>query len=88
MKVHFANKFFYPKGGSETVFFQERDFLINNGHKVVDFSMEHPDNLPSEYSDYFSIEDIPKANHTFSTRESSRRLFDTTIKWLLARHET
>lgn len=53
MKVLFANKYFYLKGGSETVFFQERDFLLNNGHKVIDFSMEHPDNLSSEYSDYF-----------------------------------
>ena len=54
MKVLFANKYFYPKGGSETVFFQEREFLINCGHKVIDFSMEHPDNLPSEYYDYFT----------------------------------
>ena len=53
MKILLANKFFYPKGGSETVFFQERDFLINNGHKVIDFSMEHPNNLPSKYSEYF-----------------------------------
>ena len=53
MKILFANKFFFLKGGSETVFFQERDFLINNGHKVIDFSVQHPENLPSEYSDYF-----------------------------------
>ena len=54
MKIFFANKFFYPKGGSETVFFQERKFLLNNGHKVIDFSMEHPDNLFSEHCDYFA----------------------------------
>lgn len=33
--------------------FQERDFLINRGHSVIDFSMQHPDNLSSEYSKYF-----------------------------------
>ena len=53
MKVLFANKFFYPNGGSETVFFQERDYLLKQGISVIDFSMKHPDNLPSEYSDYF-----------------------------------
>ncbi len=53
MNVLLANKFFYLKGGSETVFFQERDFLINNGHRVIDFSMVHLDNFPSDYSDCF-----------------------------------
>ncbi len=53
MNVLLANKFFYLNGGSETVFFQERDFLINNGHRVIDFSMVHPYNFPSDYSEYF-----------------------------------
>jgi len=53
MKILLINKFFYHKGGAETVFFQERDFLKNTGHKVIDFSMHHPENLPSEYADYF-----------------------------------
>jgi len=53
MKILLINKFFYLKGGAETVFFQERDFLKNTGHKVIDFSMHHPENFPSEYSGYF-----------------------------------
>ena len=53
MKILLINKFFYLKGGAETVFFQERDYLKNNGHKVIDFSMQHPDNFPSEYANYF-----------------------------------
>lgn len=40
-------------GGSETVFFQERDFLRSQGHTVVDFSMDHPRNVPSPYAGYF-----------------------------------
>ncbi|MEW6380574.1 MAG: glycosyltransferase family 4 protein [bacterium] len=48
-----ANKFFYLNGGSETVFFQERDFLKQKGFKVIDFSMQHPKNLESEYADFF-----------------------------------
>jgi glycosyltransferase involved in cell wall biosynthesis len=53
MQILLSNKFFNLKGGSETVFFQERNYLKNNGHKVIDFSMQHPENLPSEYSGYF-----------------------------------
>ena len=68
MKILFTNKYFYLKGGSETVFFQERKFLLNNGHKVIDFSMEHPDNLSSEYYDYFA----PSVDYSsaYKTRKS------------------
>ena len=44
-----ANKFFFLNGGSETVMFQERDFLLQNGHEVVDFSMRDARNLPSAF---------------------------------------
>lgn len=53
MKVLIANKFFFKNGGSEVVMFQERDFLRQNGVQVVDFSMEHPRNEPSEFASYF-----------------------------------
>ncbi|MCK9294118.1 MAG: glycosyltransferase family 4 protein [Desulfobulbaceae bacterium] len=57
MKVLLANKFFYMNGGSERVFFQEREFLLKEGSKVMDFSMQDPRNWDSPYSDYF-IENI------------------------------
>lgn len=53
MKLLVANKFFHLNGGSERVFFQERDFLIGKGVKVVDFSMQDPRNLESPYAGYF-----------------------------------
>ncbi|MBU0481321.1 MAG: glycosyltransferase family 4 protein [Proteobacteria bacterium] len=53
MKILFANKFFYQNGGSERVFFQEREFLTGNGVEVIDFSMRDPRNLESPYSEYF-----------------------------------
>lgn len=53
MKVLLANKFFFINGGSETVFFQERDFLLKSGVSVVDFSMADSRNFPSEFSNYF-----------------------------------
>jgi len=53
MKILLANKFFYLNGGSERVFFQERNFLINQGHSVIDFSMNDARNFSSPFSSYF-----------------------------------
>lgn len=78
------------------VFHKSFDDLVKSGKKILfvmpdydraayDFKrifVKHIMKDYTKYSDFFSIEDIPKANHTFSTREASRQLFDTTIKWL------
>lgn len=53
MKVLLANKFFHRNGGSETVLFQERDFLLENGVEVVDFSMKDDRNLESPFAAHF-----------------------------------
>ncbi|GBC60919.1 glycosyltransferase family 1 protein [Desulfonema ishimotonii] len=67
MKILFANKFFFLNGGSERVFFQEREYLLKKGHEVVDFSMDHPDNLASPFSDYFV------SNADYRKRQSGSR---------------
>lgn len=33
--------------------FQERDFLLDSGFDIIDFSMQDPRNLPSAYSEHF-----------------------------------
>ncbi|MCF8069440.1 MAG: glycosyltransferase family 4 protein [Desulfobacterales bacterium] len=53
MKILFANKFFYHKGGSETVLFQERKYLFDRNVSVVDFSMDDQRNVYSEYAGHF-----------------------------------
>jgi glycosyltransferase involved in cell wall biosynthesis len=53
VRVLLANKFFFLNGGSETVFFQERDFLRANGVEVCDLSMQDERNLSSETDSYF-----------------------------------
>lgn len=53
MKILLVNKFFYIKGGAETVYFQERNMLKQAGIEVIDFSMQHEKNFPSDYADYF-----------------------------------
>ncbi len=44
MKVLLANKFFFYKGGAEVSFFGTARVLRANGHEVVFFSMDHPEN--------------------------------------------
>jgi glycosyltransferase involved in cell wall biosynthesis len=53
MKILVANKFFFRNGGSETVMFLEREYLLSAGHAVIDFSMHDDRNEASEYSGYF-----------------------------------
>ena len=53
MRVLLVNKFFYRRGGSETVFFDTAKILEEHGHEVVFFSMNHPENIDSAYSRYF-----------------------------------
>lgn len=65
MNILFCNKFFYINGGSETVFFQERDFMDKIGLKVIDFSMHDARNFSSPYSKFFSPFIDFKSKHTF-----------------------
>jgi glycosyltransferase involved in cell wall biosynthesis len=53
MKILFVNKFFFIKGGAETVYFQERDAMLQAGYQVVDFSMQHAENKPSPWEEFF-----------------------------------
>ncbi len=53
MKIIFLNNFFYLRGGSERVMFQEIELLKEKGHEVAVFSQRFEQNLASDYSDYF-----------------------------------
>lgn len=56
MNILQANKFFYARGGAETVLFETIDGLRARDHHVAEFAMHHPKNLPSDYSSYFASE--------------------------------
>ena len=47
------NKFFFIKGGAERYFFELKSILESRGHEVIPFSMKHPRNEASEYTDFF-----------------------------------
>lgn len=53
MKILEINVYNYKSGGSQTVFFNTISGLKEAGHEVVTFSLKWPENLPSEFSDYF-----------------------------------
>lgn len=86
MRILQAHKFFYHRGGAETVFFQTIDALRARGHEVAEFSMQKKDNMPSDYSAYFAPE-LPELSqqqdfftsakiffHLFKSREIERKL--------------
>jgi glycosyltransferase involved in cell wall biosynthesis len=53
MKILMSDKFYFVMGGAERYFFDLQAVLEANGHTVIPFSMEHPDNFPTPYSRYF-----------------------------------
>ena len=53
MRVLLANKFFYRRGGSETVFFDTLDLLTESGNVVAPFAMQAPENEPTDWDRHF-----------------------------------
>jgi glycosyltransferase involved in cell wall biosynthesis len=55
LKIAIVNKFFYLKGGQDTVAIEEMQLLEKAGHEVAFFSMKHPNN-PKNYKweEYFA----------------------------------
>lgn len=62
MKILLSNKYYYPRGGDCIYTMELEKLLREKGHEVAIFSMQHPSNLSSEYSQYFPREvDFNKA---------------------------
>lgn len=83
MKILLANNFFYLRGGSERVFFDEANLLKSNGHEVSFFATESEQNLPSKFSDYFvselnyGVRTIPRFIYCSESRRKIRKLIET-----------
>jgi glycosyltransferase involved in cell wall biosynthesis len=66
MKILIANKFFYPKGGSEISMFNIAEILLQHGHEIKFFSMKDSKNIKSEDDKYFvSFIDFHQLNSFF-----------------------
>jgi glycosyltransferase involved in cell wall biosynthesis len=85
MRILQIHKFFYPHAGSETALFNTRELLTTRGHEVIDFAMEHPDNVASPYADYFT----PRRDYTDTTRSLPSRARDalSSVYSVKARHK-
>jgi len=53
MKVLIVSNFYYDRGGDCTYLFLLKKLLEEKGHKVIIFSMNHPQNFDSEHSKHF-----------------------------------
>ena len=53
MKILQINKYFYRKGGAETVFFNTIKLLEKHGHTVIPFCLKNRKNDYSDYERYF-----------------------------------
>lgn len=56
MKILLANKFYYYRGGADIHAIDLESLLKEKGHEVCFFSMQHPLNRSSDYSDFFPSE--------------------------------
>ncbi|MFR9660664.1 MAG: glycosyltransferase [Rikenellaceae bacterium] len=56
MRILLANKFYYRRGGDCVCTINLEEMLKANGHEVAIFAMQHPENLPSAWSEYFPSE--------------------------------
>jgi glycosyltransferase involved in cell wall biosynthesis len=77
MKVLQINKYFYPKGGANTVIFNTIQLLEQHGHTVVPFSMASPLNRPSPYAPRFvSYPELLEANVVDKIRHISSFVYN------------
>ena len=53
MKILLINKFLFPKGGDAIVTLDTGKLLEKNGHEVVFWGMDHPDNPEYQYKNLF-----------------------------------
>jgi hypothetical protein len=56
MKILLANKFYSFHDGDSIYSINLTELIINNGHKVAIFAMQHPNNLDTPWNRYFPTE--------------------------------
>jgi glycogen synthase len=70
MRILIANKFYYPRGGDCIYTFELEKLLKKNGHDVVIFSQNHPNNYKNQYSNYWPSEINYSSINITNVRES------------------
>jgi len=80
MKILLINNFYYNRGGDCTYLFSLKRLLEEKGHQVIVFSMHHPQNFESEYSEYFVtyinyVEEVKNKNLFSGLKVISRTIY-------------
>ena len=90
MKILEIDKYYYLKGGAETVFFNTMQLLRDNGNEVIPFCLANNKNRSSVYSNYFV--NFPELSESslctrikylssfFYNKESARKLEQLIVK--------
>ncbi|MGI6312045.1 MAG: glycosyltransferase [Bacteroidales bacterium] len=86
MRILIANKYYYPRGGSEIYTIELEQLLSKNGHEVAVFAMQHQANIHNDYESFFPSEmDVNKRDirsllksliRPFGSREVRRNFKD------------
>jgi glycosyltransferase involved in cell wall biosynthesis len=85
-----VNSYYYRRDGSEAVFFEHNRAYEQAGWNVVPFAMQHPDNFPTPWAEYFvtevefgrhysfaeKVRRIPNVIYSFEARRNIGRLID------------
>lgn len=72
MKILMVDKYYFVKGGAERYLFELTEVLQANGHTVVPFAMQHPDNFETNFEEFF-VDNIEYAMH--STLQKAAHFF-------------
>jgi glycosyltransferase involved in cell wall biosynthesis len=79
MRVLFLNNYFYLRGGSERVLFEEMRMLKEAGHEIAVYSRANRQNEASEYDRYFPSDiDTEKAKISLRTLRTVKELIYST----------
>lgn len=87
MKVILAHKFHRMTGGTEKYFQDLAAMLKSHGHEPIPFALQHPENPPSPYSDYF----LPDLNYRetslgYRLKNAGRMIGRTLYSWESRQH--
>jgi glycosyltransferase involved in cell wall biosynthesis len=86
LTVLHINKFHFIAGGAEAIYFRTAEILQEHGHNSVFFAMQHPDNLPSNTSEYFMpLIDVSGRNIVNQLKASFRNLYSFKARKYIAR---
>jgi len=75
MKILFLNNFYYLRGGSERVLFEEMRLLRGAGHETAIYARAHEKNEPAEFQEFFPAHlDLESTGISLKTARTAREL--------------